>query len=250
MQTPANDSSTKNDIEVTRTYAEEEFALETLGLLPLDIADKLYNSHNIIFYRLLDGLGEHLEATCQLDPVKKKELMSKILPRYVTAVEVALDKNFSLFQQYFTDTILEIPADPKVAPAHYKGLDMEITDEHMEEVDRALEKARNEVIGQRAFNHWITREEKRLDQQLQTQKEHLKQLSFITATMKKHNVPDLDGSLQKIKSQYDELDVRMRRRMDEVVRASLLDDGDTYTLDTTEYIHKYLIHDSTNKPLQ
>lgn len=78
MQTPTNESATQSDTEVTRTYAEEEFALETLGLLPLDIMDKLYNSHNIIFYRLLDGLGEHLEATCQLDPVKKKELMSKV----------------------------------------------------------------------------------------------------------------------------------------------------------------------------
>lgn len=63
-------------------------------------------------------------------------------------------------------------------------------------------------------------------------------------------VPNLDESLQKIKSQYDELDERMRRRMDEVVRSSLLGDSDYYTLETTEYIHKYLIHDSTSKPLQ
>ncbi|KAI8341412.1 hypothetical protein BC941DRAFT_416792 [Chlamydoabsidia padenii] len=241
------DSTADTDDDVHRAYTDSEFRMEMLGFDPNDILDKLYNTHSIAFYQLLEGFKQYLMTSCKLETSKKEALFDKFFHPYETQLETVFDKCFSAFQQYFIDSVLEIPADPEIVPLHYKGLDMGLTAEHMEKLDKELKDAQNGVMSQRAFQHFIKREEKRCDTLLRTQKEYIKQLEFIPTILKENNITNLDSALENVKEQFGQLDERMRKRLDEVFRRKLLNEPEGYTLDSKTYIDKYLIKNNLNK---
>ncbi|ORZ20506.1 hypothetical protein BCR42DRAFT_408918 [Absidia repens] len=218
-----------------RAYEDSEFVSELFGMLPIDLLDKLYNIHNIVFYRVLDGFRQFLIANTTMNASRKEHLLQKVLPRFETFVEVSIDRFFNIFQQYFLDNILYIPNDPLIVLDHYKGLNMKLTEEDMDELDEELEKARNEVIPQMAFKQWITKEEKRLDKSIHIQQEYHRQLGFMNSLVKEYRVPELDDALRQLTLDSEELKNRMQRRLDEVFRQ-----GAPNTLENLESPKKYV----------
>ncbi|CAO3592072.1 unnamed protein product [Absidia cylindrospora] len=166
---------------------------------------------------------------------RKDYLLTKVLPRFETFVEVSIDRFFNIFQQYFLDSILYIPDDPLIVLDHYKGLNMKLTEEDMDELDEELKTARNDVISQMAFKQWITKEEKRLDRSIHIQQEYHRQLGFMNSLVKEYKIPELDDALRQLTLDSEELENRMQRRLDEVVRQ-----GVPNTLENMESPKKYI----------
>ncbi|KAI8097020.1 uncharacterized protein BX664DRAFT_325416 [Halteromyces radiatus] len=216
-----------NNLDIPRAYEDAEFVSEHLGFLPIDILDKLYNAGNIACYKALEGLKPYLSMCSQLQQDKKQQLLDKAFTLFEAHLEVLIDKTFNKFQQYFLDSILYIPHDQPIILEHYKDLDLTLTEDHIDLIDAELEEARNSVISQKAFNHWIKKEEKRLDRSLRIQEEYKRQLEFMSSLSNEYKVPQLDDAVQGVAGDLDKLQTQVERRLDEVFKQGILDNLET-----------------------
>ncbi|KAG2222447.1 hypothetical protein INT45_009459 [Circinella minor] len=123
-------------------YNKSERLGEFLGFVPDQLANDLYNTYNVVVYTTLESLESYLKTLDGLSEIQIKEQ----LQRFDEKVEQILDKNFSGFEKYFYDNIFGVMIEGHIPLEHYEGLDLDVTEEQEDVVDRALEKSRRVVL--------------------------------------------------------------------------------------------------------
>ncbi|ORX60452.1 hypothetical protein DM01DRAFT_1332609 [Hesseltinella vesiculosa] len=223
MASRSNPSSSTSDSEShTRVYEQTELVAEHLGFLPIDFLDDFYNVTNIALYKSLSLLRDYLDEHTNN---KQKASLEKAFPRLEKHMEKAIDKQFSLFTQYFLDHIIHLPENKAITLEHYKGLDLTISDSHLELLDQELELARNQVLSQKAFQHKLLQEKDRLEQllnEIQLHKDALQlddiekesdiQLNPDTLQQAMENTEKVEETVRSLESQ---LPLRLRDHKDD-----------------------------------
>ncbi|KAI8070920.1 hypothetical protein BC940DRAFT_294757 [Gongronella butleri] len=169
-----------------RAYEENELVAEHLGSLPINFLDDFYNVSNLAMYKSLESLRKFFHDELASKP-KQLAAVDKAFPAFEKYMEEKVDENFNLYSQYFYDNIIHLPADREFIPEHYKGLDLNGSEQDLEQLDKELDEARQQVIAEKAFQHKLLAEKKRLDNELEYLRQHNDALN-LSQLEQKHGI--------------------------------------------------------------
>ncbi|KAI7869239.1 Mis12 protein-domain-containing protein [Spinellus fusiger] len=202
-----------------KEYNDSEFLTEHLGFMPERVMDEIYDSTNRVVYEAMKGMRAYFESLPSVDH-QSLEKVGEVFSWgvYDQHVEAEIDNAFNQLQKYFIGNVLHLPPNLKIELDHYKGLDLDCTEEEKEMLDQQLMEARADVSAQITFQRRLESEEYHLDQQLKSLERYHHDLSFLSTIPRQENVGPIHETMRVVTDQVKQLNQSVSRVLETISR--------------------------------
>ncbi|ORZ00386.1 hypothetical protein BCR43DRAFT_485133 [Syncephalastrum racemosum] len=181
-------------VQPPRLYGDPEFLGEHFDFLPASLMNELYDKYNLIFYKMLDALSKYVQEM----PTLSDDQIQKLTSTMENDLCKILDTTYSDFERYVYDHILHLPPNLNMQLEHYKGLDLESTEEMEQFMDDQLDALRKKIVAKRALRTMLHQSHADIDREIKSIERNKDVLYALGEATRKENVYPLSRSMQSL----------------------------------------------------
>ncbi|KAL0074287.1 hypothetical protein J3Q64DRAFT_1361511 [Phycomyces blakesleeanus] len=181
-------------MDSTRLYSDSEFLAEHMGFLPERVMDEIYDTTNKVVYEAMKGMRLYFESLPGIDIAA----LSENWKVYDKRVETEIDCAHTELQKYVVGNVLRLPTSLHITLDHYKDLDLDSTEEDEVDLNKQLEKARKDLLTQKAFKNRLIIEEKQVDDQMTALEKHKRAYGFLSKMPQEGDVWPINDAMRMV----------------------------------------------------
>ncbi|OAD71582.1 hypothetical protein PHYBLDRAFT_170243 [Phycomyces blakesleeanus NRRL 1555(-)] len=196
-------------MDSTRLYSDSEFLAEHMGFLPERVMDEIYDTTNKVVYEAMKGMRLYFESLPGIDIAalsekncnfffKKRFSYCQNWKVYDKRVETEIDCAHTELQKYVVGNVLRLPTSLHITLDHYKDLDLDSTEEDEVDLNKQLEKARKDLLTQKAFKNRLIIEEKQVDDQMTALEKHKRAYGFLSKMPQEGDVWPINDAMRMV----------------------------------------------------